>query len=171
MRDLPWFVTNTWSCLSASIFCGHQRKCALFEDGNSDLCFGRKAVHHCSVCTQLWFLSQLPSFAMKFAVQHIGGCLLNHRAICVCHSFLVIQEVSGRSWLSNWVIWLIGIKKFTCYGFLRAAWWWEQSPYSKKVLGSIAGLAKGTFLCWVCMFSPCMCGLPPGCAPVQRHAD
>ncbi len=45
------------------------------------------------------------------------------------------------------------------------AQWLAPSPHSKKVLGAIPGRGR-TFLCGVCMFSPCLCGFSLG-APVS----
>merc|ERR1712082_87877 len=39
--------------------------------------------------------------------------------------------------------------------------WLALSPHSKKVLGSNPGRSR-SFLCGLCMFSPCSRGFPPG---------
>ena len=41
------------------------------------------------------------------------------------------------------------------------AQWLALSPHSTKVLGSNPGRSR-SFLCGVCMFSPCLRGFPPG---------
>ena len=46
---------------------------------------------------------------------------------------------------------------------VRVAWWLALLPHSKKVLGSNPG-GEGTFLCRVCMFSPCSRGVSSRCS-------
>ena len=47
------------------------------------------------------------------------------------------------------------------FGYSTVAEWLVLSLHSKKVLGSIPG-PGGTFLCGVCMFSPCLRRFSPG---------